>query len=235
MKMIDSRYIRSLIYLNEKTITSIALETGVDPTNLSRALKGHSTVSDEKMEKVLEHLGVDPVTGTLKPVVHRWTFNPDNLKGVEFEEILTKLVPVGGKLIHLSLERDIYRWSSVMGNNGTRIIIEEIITVLEDEAPFYKVKLSSEFPEWKILFRRITPDDLKKLIKDKTLTPSEFDEVLGLKYVTPLGGDSFAAEDQMETEYDSGWTWQAVVTKAKEAGLKPEEVAERLGIEGHHE
>jgi DNA-binding LacI/PurR family transcriptional regulator len=46
----------SLIYLNQKSITSLALEAGVDPTNLSRFLKGHSTVSEEKMKKVLEHL-----------------------------------------------------------------------------------------------------------------------------------------------------------------------------------
>lgn len=234
--MIKSEYVRSLIYLNKKTITSIALEAGVDPTNLSRFLKGHSTVSDEKMEKVLEHLGVDPVTGTLKSVVHRWTFNPANLKGVQFEELLSSLAPGGGRLIHLELERDIHRWSSIVGNNGPRIIIEEVITVLEDDCPYYNVKLSGEFPEWKESFLRTTPNDLKKLIKDESLTPSEFDEILGLKNKNhgniPVNelwtGESIAADEGRE--YDSGWTWDLVFRRAKEAGLKPEEVAKRLGL-----
>ena len=231
--MIESKYIRSLIYLNGKPITSSALEAGVDPTNLSRALKGHSTVSGEKMEKVLEHLGVDSVTGTLKPVVHRWRFNQANLKEIEFDEIIQRLVPGGGEIIHLELERDVYRWSAVIGNNDVRIIIEEVISVLEDETPYSKVKLSGELPEWKGLFRRITPSDLKKLIEDVTLTPSEFDEILGLNYEPPfpdelLTGESIAADEGMK--YASGWTWAAVVTKAREAGLTPREVAERLGL-----
>ena len=235
--MIDSKYIRSLIYLNEKSITSIALEAGVDPTNLSRYLKGHSTVSDEKMEKVLEHLGVDPVTGTLKPVVHRWKINPAISKSIKFEELIPDLVPGGGKIIIIALKKDDYRWSAIIGNNGTRIIIDSALLVFEcaNGHPEPKVPLlESLFPEWgwKESYKRITPSTLKKLIEDENLTPSEFDEILGLKYETPLSeGVSFAREDAAE----DAWTWESVVSKAKESGLTPREVAEKLGIERHHE
>ena len=131
--MIESKYIRSLIYLTEKSITSIALEAGVDPTNLSRFLKGHSTVSDEKMEKVLEHLGVDPVTGTLKPGIHRWKVNPSRSKSIkfEFEDLIPDLVPGGGKIIILALNKDDYRWSAIVGNNGTRIIMDSALMVFQ--------------------------------------------------------------------------------------------------------
>ena len=196
--MIKSEDIRSLIYLTGKTLTSIALEAGVDPTNLSRALKGHSTVSEGKMEKVLEHLGVDTVTGTLKPVVHRWRFNLQ--KSIELRELLPELLPGGGEIIGLALKRNRdYLWTAIVGNNGTRIIMNDAIMVLEDGSPVAKVIPLEEFlPEWKESYRRITPADLKKLIGDETLTPSEFDEILGLNYETHLlDGASFAREDEV--------------------------------------
>ena len=231
--MIESKYIRSLIYLTEKSITSIALEAGVDPTNLSRFLKGHSTVSDEKMEKVLEHLGVDPVTGTLKPGIHRWKVNPSRSKSIEFEfeDLIPNLVPGGGKIIILALNKDDYRWSAIVGNNGTRIIMDSALMVFQiaDGEPQPKVALlEAFFPDWKESYRIITPSDLKKLIEDGILTPSEFDEILGLNYETPLSdGVSFAREDDAE---NAGWTWDLILKKAKEAGIKPEEVAKRLGL-----
>jgi transcriptional regulator with XRE-family HTH domain len=232
--MIDSRYIKLLIYLNGKSITAIALDAGVDPTNLSRFLKGHSTVSDEKMEKVLEHLGVDPVTGTLKPVVHKWKVNPAKFNLIEFEKLILDLVPGGGDIIMLALKKDYYRWSTIVGNNGTRIIMDDAIL------PFVRSEQSARgpeegyerepkeiFPEWKISYRIITPDTLKKLIGNETLTPLQFDEILGLNYGTPLSdGVSFAREDKAE----NSWTWDLILKKAKEAGLKPEEVAKRLGL-----
>lgn len=224
--MIDSKYVRNLIYLNGKSITSIALEAGVDPTNLSRFLKGHSTVSDEKMKKVLEHLGVDSVTGTLKPIVHHWRarFNLATFNLIDLDKLISDLVPGKGKIINLVLKDDA-RWTAIVGNDGPRIIMDN-----------YDVVLEEFLPEWENLYRRITPTALKRLIEDEALTPSEFDKILGLNYETPLlDGDSLVAEDQMETEYDRGWTWEAVVRRAKESGLKPEEVAKRLGIEGHHE
>ena len=224
--MIETKYIRSLIYLNGKSITSIALEAGIDPTNLSRALKGHSTVSDEKMEKALEHLGVDPITGTLKPIVHKWRVNRQI--STELMELIPDLVPGGGEMIILALKRDDYRWSAVVGNNGTRIIMDDAIMVFEDGSPDSKVRPLEEFlPEWKESYRRITPADLKKLIGDETLTPSEFDEILGLNYETHFSDEvSFALEEGKPY----GLTWEAVITKAKEAGLTPREVAKRLGL-----
>ncbi len=41
---------------------------------------------------------------------------------------------------------------------------------------------------------------------------------------------SIAAEDQLETENGSSWTWELVVSKAKESGLTPMEVAEKLRL-----
>ena len=229
--MIESKYVRSLIYLNGKTITSIALEAGVDPTNLSRSLKGHSTVSDEKMEKVLEHLGVDPVTGTLKPVVHRWKVKPAMVESTEFEELIPDLIPGGGKIIILTLKKDDYRdyrWSAIAGNNGARIVIIDLALIDFENRNSDSLIIPFEefFPEWKGSFRRITSSDLKKLIEDETLTPSEFDEILGFNYGTHPSGVSFAREDEVE----NAWTWKTVMTKAREAGLTPREVAERLGL-----
>ncbi len=222
--MIGSEYVRSLIYLNGKTITSIALEAGIDPTNLSRALKGHSTVSNEKMEKVLEHLGVDPVTGTLKPVVHRWRFNLQ--VATKLLKLLPELLPGGGEIIGLALKRDEYGWVALVGNNGARIILDHAIIIFEDGRHNSKVR-AGPLPEWKESYRRITPADLKKLIGDETLTPSEFDEILGLNYETHLSdGGSFAREDEAE----NGWTWNLILKKVKKAGLTPREVAERLGL-----
>lgn len=224
--MIDSEYVRSLIYLNGKTITSLALEAGIDPTNLSRALKGHATVSNEKMEKVLEHLGVDPVTGTLKPVVHRWRFNRQ--VAIKLLKLLPELLPGGGEMIGLALKKDDYGWVALVGNNGARIILDHAIIIFKDGRQNSKVRqLEESLPEWEESYRRITPAALKKLIEDKTLTTSEFDEILRLRYETPLSdGVSFAREGEVENV----WTWEAVVTRAKEAGLKPEEVAKRLGV-----
>jgi transcriptional regulator with XRE-family HTH domain len=223
--MIKSEHIRSLIYLTGKTLTSIALDAGVDPTNLSRALKGHSTVSPEKMEKVLEHLGVDSVTGTLKPVVHRWRNNRET----DLLNLLPELLPGGGEKIGLALKKDDYRWSAIVGNNGTRIIIDDPIMVYQGDLSRggKVVSLEEILPEWKDSYRIITPTALKKLIGDEPLTPEEFDEILGLRYEKPLSeGVSFARES--EAEY--AWTWEAITTKAKEAGLTPREVAERLGL-----
>ena len=126
--MIEPKYVKNLIYLNGKSITSIALEAGVDPTNLSRFLKGHSTVSTEKMEKVLELLNVDPVTGTLKPLVHRWKVNPA-FNSIEFINLISDLVPGGVEIIILALKKDYYRWSAIVGNNGTRITMDDAFLI----------------------------------------------------------------------------------------------------------
>ena len=220
--MIKLEYIKSLIYLTGKTITSVALEAGVDPTNLSRALKGHSTVSVEKMEKVLDHLGVDSVTGTLKPVVHHWRVNLNSatFNLIQFDQLISDLVPGKGEIINLGLEDD-PRWTAIIGNDGARIIMENSNIVLEE---FLR--------EWKLSFRRITATVIKKLIEDETLTPSEFDEILRLNYGTHFSdGGSFAREDEAENV----WTWDLIMKRAKESGLTPREVAEKLGIEGHHE
>jgi transcriptional regulator with XRE-family HTH domain len=81
--------------------------------------------------------------------------------------------------------------------------------------------------------RILLPDQLfARLSTDESLTVSELDKILSYSPSSDYlwTGDSIATEDQMETEYDRGWTWEAVVRRAKEAGLKPEEVAERLGL-----
>ncbi len=237
LKMVDSKYIRSLIYLTGKTITSIALEARVDPTNLSRALKGHSTVSDEKMEKVLEHLGADPVTGTLKPVIHRWKVNSATFNLIEFEKFILDLIPEGGQIINLALKRDDYRWSAIVGNNGARIIMDHSLMVIkplektaeQEEEGIENVEEFFPSPSWYGSFLRITPDNLKKLIEDETLTPSEFDEILSLKYGIPLQeGNSILAEQETGFEYE--WTWDLIMKKAKESGFTPKEVAEKLGL-----
>jgi|ACXJ01.1.fsa_nt_gi transcriptional regulator with XRE-family HTH domain len=91
-------------------------------------------------------------------------------------------------------------------------------------------------------------------LMEKDLSVKEFDETLGiisswtwenleLRGWTPervakklrlenkeWTGESIAAEARPEPDYDSGLTWDAVMTKAKEAGLTPREAAEKLGL-----
>ena len=76
-----------------------------------------------------------------------------------------------------------------------------------------------------------------RLSYDESLTVSELDKILSFPHPSDYlwTKRSIAAEDQLETEYGSGWTWEAIMTKAKEAGLSPREVAEKLGLENKEE
>ncbi len=77
------------------------------------------------------------------------------------------------------------------------------------------------------------PDQLfTRLSSDESLTVSELDKILSFPHPSDFlwTGESVAAEDQLETNYDSGWTWDLIMKNAKEAGIKPEEVAEKLGL-----
>ncbi len=81
--------------------------------------------------------------------------------------------------------------------------------------------------------RILLPDQaFARLAYGESLTVSELDKIL---FNPPSSdylwtGDSIAAEDQLETEYDSGWTWDRLVSSLKAQGKVPEEVARREGL-----
>ena len=61
---------------------------------------------------------------------------------------------------------------------------------------------------------------------EKNISIERLDSILGLQK-SEWEGVSLAAEPG--TDY--GWTWSLILKKAKEAGLTPREVAERLGFD----
>ena len=80
---------------------------------------------------------------------------------------------------------------------------------------------------------RDLPDQVfSRLAYDESLTVPELDKIL---FNPPSSDylwteDSIAAEDQLETEYGSGWTWDRLVSLLKAQGKVPEEVARREGL-----
>ena len=96
-------------------------------------------------------------------------------------------------------------------------------------APF-----TSGICSWNIADSKIfLPDPLfARLSSDESLTVSELDKFL----FHPLPsnflwtGETIVAEAQPEKDYVSVWTWNLIMKKAKESGLTPREVAEKLGL-----
>jgi transcriptional regulator with XRE-family HTH domain len=217
-------------------------------------------LSSDKIKKILDYLEIEPDPLRLLPGVHRFTIpSPTSGSVSVIESVIFKLFPDGGTYYHIfeksralkvggQLECDNNneplftgirwkRWVAVpklvhniriifkMGEKAKHINRYVINNSLS--APFISGVCGWNNADSKIFL----PDQLfARLSSDESLTVSELDKIIS--YPLPSNflwtGDSIAAEEG--TEYDSGWTWEAIMSKAKEAGLKPEEVAKRLGL-----
>ena len=231
--------IRILIELTGKSITSIALEAGVDPTNLSRALKGHSTVSAQKMQKVLEYLGVDSVSGTLKPIVHRWTVPSHLIEDVlQVESIVQKILPGGGTIYPVRKKNP--------------IMVKMTTESYAPWAPWIRwVLVPLAFPEVRVILKM--GEKIKQLINpfdNHSPAPFRMDgwfwpdgskgnekEKIKKTLWVDLPGEMFLRASSDETlsilDLDAilrithSWTWENLELR----GWTPEKVAKKLGLE----
>ena len=245
--------------LKELTITKVAVETNINRGNLNAWLNTGSPdrLSSDKIKKIFDYLEIELDPLRLRPGVHRFTIPGPTSGGVSLiESVIFKLFPDGGtfcpifeksrglkiRQLGYSLDHEIFsdgrwkRWVAVpklvhdiriifkMGEKGKRYryLIDKSLS-----APF-----TSGAYGWNIADSKIfLPDPLfARLSSDESLTVSELDKILS--YSPPSDylwtGESIAAEEGVEN--DSGWTWEAVVTKAQKSGLTPREVAEKLGL-----
>ena len=226
--------LKDLIVLTGRTISGCALEAGVDPTNLSRYLRGHQTVSDSKIIKVLELLGI--VNDVLSPKkVHVWTIKTGDLlplvrvlsnQGQTYE--MAYVIP---SQITLKNRLEFYRRPLMIRSrlsDPIRIVFHRRPPLLFPENSFQKeevVLAQSGLAEWrkiprKYLFPTIPVDQntYDHFYSGTDITVEEFDRV-------------WHSVEKKKAKKEGGKDlWEVLMKKAQEAGLSPSEAAQRLGL-----
>ena len=230
-----------------RTITGTALEAGIDPTNMSRFLKGHQTVSDLKIKKVLEILGIDNTKSLSVERIHIWTIKSGTLFPI------SRLLSCDGQdyeMVYLNpIDRKLKDYFGFMkspllirscSTTPVKIVFRRRPPVLLPETEFQKedvVLVQSGLARWrkipkKYLYPTIDVENsvYERFYSDKDVSVQDFEKVWNSVYEIPSSdGNSILADPGTESEY--GWTWESVVSKAKKSGLTPGDVAEKLGLE----
>lgn len=225
--------LKDLIVLTGRTISGCALEAGVDPTNLSRYLRGHQTVSDSKIIKVLELLGIVNDALSLEKV-HNWTVKSGDLlplarilsrEGISFE--MAYLIP---SPLTLKNQLEFYRRPLLIRSISSpplRIVFHRRPRLILPENQFQKeevVLVQSGIAEWrkiprKYLYPTIPADKntYDHFYSGTDVTAEEFDRVWhSVNEKNPKGEDKVL--------------WDVLIKKAREAGISPSEAAQRLGL-----
>ncbi|EAY56395.1 MAG: helix-turn-helix domain-containing protein [Leptospirales bacterium] len=231
--MLDKKedMIKDLIYLTGRTITGTALETGIDPTNLSRFLKGHSTVSEQKMEKVLDLLGIEPTSGTLSPHrVHIWSIKTGDLfplsrilssTGQDFEMVY--LTPQ--KYLRLKSFLEFMLSPLLIRSFSSKIVFRRRPPLLLPETKYQKedvVLVQMGLAKWRripkaYMYPTIKVADViyERFYSSKELSVQEFDQIWGLPGTMPG---------------ESKWTWERLNSVLEGKGMTPGEVARTLDL-----
>ncbi|MHB1287376.1 MAG: hypothetical protein ACYCYP_12655, partial [Leptospirales bacterium] len=230
-----------LIFVSGKSSRKIALELKIDTGAWSQWLKYMTPgrVGKEKLEKVAEHLGLDPMTGNLLSGVHRWTV-PSHLIGDvhQSESIIQKLLAGGGTIYPIRRENQILitrttesyvpwspwiRWVLVpLAFPDLRVIlkigekVKQLINPFDNHSPD-PFRMEGWF--W--------PDGSKGNSKEEIKKTLWVD--LSEKMFLRLSGD----EDLSVHDLDAimgitgslGWTWERVISALEAKGITPEEIA----------
>ena len=248
--MIDSSLLRDrltqLIYVSGKSPRKIALELQIDTGAWSQWLKYMTPgrVGKEKLERVAEHLGLDPETGKLIPRIHRWTVPSHLIEDVlQVESIVQKFLPGGGTIYPVRRENPILskmttesyvpwvpwiRWVLVpLAFPNLRVIlkmgekIKQLINPLDNHSPD-----PSRMEGW------VWPDgskgDEKEEIKD-TLWVDLPEEI----FLRISGGENLSVLDLdaiLGISENSQWTWERLIPALKAKGITPDEIARNRGL-----
>jgi transcriptional regulator with XRE-family HTH domain len=242
------------------TITEVASETKINRGNLNAWLKSGSPdrLSADKIKKIFDYLEIDLDPLRLRPGIHRFTITPRPFnEAALIEPVIFKFFPEGGTFYTVWEKKQTE--VSFLGSRWTRWVavpklahdIKVIFKIGEKTKYTYRhflnyhgsvyKSLSELFMSgvcgWHVAESRILLPDrvFARVSSDESLTVSELDKIL---FNPPSSdylwtGDSIAAEDQPETEYDSQWTWDRLVSALKAQGKVPEEVARREGLLDH--
>ncbi len=248
--MIDSSLLRDrltqLIYVSGKSPRKIALELQIDTGAWSQWLKYMTPgrVGKEKLERVAEHLGLDPETGKLIPRIHRWTVPSHLIEDVlQVESIVQKFLPGGGTIYPVRRENPILskmttesyvpwvpwiRWVLVpLAFPNLRVIlkmgekIKQLINPLDNHSPD-----PSRMEGW------VWPDgskgNEKEEIKD-TLWVDLPEEI----FLRISGGENLSVLDLdaiLGISENSQWTWERLIPALKAKGITPDEIARNRGL-----
>lgn len=248
--MIDPSLLRDLmtelIFVSGKSSRKIALELQIDTGAWSQWLKYMTPgrVGKEKLEKVAEHLGLDPMTGTLLPGVHRWTVPSLLIADVlQTESIVQKLLPGGGTIYPVRRKNRILnklttesyvpwfpwiRWVLVpLAFPDIRVIlkmgekVKQLINPFDNHSPD-----PSRMEGW------FWPDGSKGNSKEeikKTLWVDLPEEM----FLRLSNTEDLSVPDMDAITGITGnmkWTWESLIPALKAKGITPEEIARNYGL-----
>ena len=234
--MIDSTDIlKDLVVLSGRTVSGLALEAGIDAGNLSRFLKGHQTVSEIKIKKVYDILGIVNDALSLEKV-HNWTVKSGDLlplarilsrEGISFE--MAYLIP---SPVSLKNQLEFYRRPllirSISSSSPVRIVFHRRPRIFLPENQFQKEEIvlaNSGLASWRKIPREYTyptiPSDKEtydRFYSGAEVSIEEFDRV-------------WHSVEKKKAKKECGKDlWEVVMKKAQEAGLSPSEAAKKLGL-----
>ena len=233
--MIDDKDIlKDLVVLTGRTVSGLALEAGIDAGNLSRFLKGHQTVSEIKIKKVYDILGIVNDALSLEKV-HNWTVKSGDLlplarilsrEGISFE--MAYLIP---SPLTLKNQLEFYRRPLLIRSISSpplRIVFHRRPRLILPENQFQKeevVLVQSGIAEWRKIPREYTyptiPSDKEtydRFYSGAEVSIEEFDRV-------------WHSVEKKKAKKECGKDlWEVVMKKAQEAGLSPSEAAKKLGL-----
>ena len=248
--MIDPSLLRDLltqlIFVSGRSSRKIALDLHIDTGAWSQWLKYMTPgrVGKEKLEKVAEHLGLDPMTGKLLSGIHRWTIPSHLIEDVlQVESIVQKFLPGGGTIYPVRRENRILnkmttetyvpwspwiRWILVpLAFPNIRIILKMGEKVKQLINPF-----DNHSPDPFRMEGWFWPDGSKGNSKEeikKTLWIDLSEEVF-----LRLSGDADLSVHDLDAIMgitgSLGWTWEKLIPAFEAKGMTPDEIARNHGF-----
>ena len=248
--MIDLSLLRDLltqlIFVSGKSSRKIALELQIDTGAWSQWLKYMTPgrVGKEKLEKVAEHLGLEPMTGKLLSGVHRWTV-PSHLIGDvhQSESIIQKLLPGGGTIYPVRRENRILNKMTTESYVPWSPWIRWVLVPLAFPDLRVILKMGEKVKQLINPFDNHSPDPFRM---EGWFWPdgskgNENEEIKKTLWVN-LPEEMFLrlsnTEDLSVPDMDAiigitgnmKWTWESLIPALKAKGITPEEIARNHGL-----
>lgn len=248
--MIDPSLLRDLltqlIYVSGRSSRKIALELHIDTGAWSQWLKYMTPgrVGKEKLVKVAEHLGLDPMTGKLLSGIHHWTVPSHLIEDVlQVESIVQKLLPGGGTIYPVRRENRILnkmttetwapwspwiRWVLVpLAFPNLRVIlkigekVKQLINPFDNHSPD-PFRMEGWF--WPDGSKGNEKEEIKKTLW-VSLPEEMFLRISGDENLSTLDLDTILGIAE-----NLKWTWESLIPALKAKGITPEEIARNHGL-----
>lgn len=209
----------ALVNMHRRSLNQSAKAAGVDPTALSRYLRGANTLGLDARRRVLRELGINPRTGLLDDSVHQFLIGPPV---GDLRRVLARFCRGQLNLVYLGLEQNAKSWTDarISGDADFFAIFAESVRI----AIYRHIP-----PEYEDSAEPLTPESIPQLVWRGAPDPIQrfaliehdaYEEWL----IGTVSRKSFDASVMMPGVV----TWDHVKEAAATNGLSPSDILEMI-------